>query len=61
VSSSQILSVLAAHGLDRMADFFERDEAGILRVRDLRMLPIEVSIALLRFLREGLGLAGGPF
>jgi phage terminase small subunit len=61
VTSSQVLSTLAAHGLDRTADFFERDVAGVLRVRDLRMLPIEVAIALLRFLREGLGLANGPF
>jgi hypothetical protein len=53
VPIEQILGSLERCGLDRLADFFERDAAGILRVRDLQAVPVEVSLALLRNLREG--------
>jgi hypothetical protein len=55
----QVLTELDRRGVERVADFFDRDAAGILRVRDLRAVPVEVSIALLRFLREGLGIKDG--
>jgi hypothetical protein len=54
-----ILAELDRRGFDRVGDFFERDAAGILRVRDLQIVPVEVSIALLRFLHEGLGIKSG--
>jgi hypothetical protein len=60
VPIDRVLAVLAAKGVDRVEDFFDRNAAGILSVRaDLRSLPVEVSIALLRCLREGLGIKNG--
>ena len=53
LSIEEMLSALDQGGIDRIADFFERNEAGILRVRDLQSIPVEVSIALLRALGEG--------
>jgi hypothetical protein len=53
-----VLSVLKRCGLEQIDDFFEPDEAGNLRVRDHQAVPVEASIALLRFLRESLGI--GP-
>jgi hypothetical protein len=43
-----------------MEDFFDRDAAGIYRIRDRQQIPVEVSIALLRLLRESLGVSGTP-
>lgn len=55
----QILAELGKRGVDQVADFFDRDAASILSVRDLRTVPVEVSLALLRVLREGLGIKTG--
>jgi hypothetical protein len=57
VPVSEILANLDARGLDRVVDFFDRNEAGILSPCDLRTIPIEVSMALLRFLGDALGIA----
>jgi hypothetical protein len=43
-------------GLERLDEFFERDTAGILQVRDLKAIPVEASIALIRFMRKSLAL-----
>ncbi|MGO9399718.1 MAG: hypothetical protein ACLP19_18015 [Xanthobacteraceae bacterium] len=60
VGADQILAELDRRGVERVADFFDRDAAGILRVRDHQQIPVEVSIALLRLLRESLGINGTP-
>ena len=54
VPIEQVLAELDRCGVDHVADFFDRDAAGILRVRDLRGVPVEVSLALVRLLRESL-------
>jgi hypothetical protein len=60
VPIDRVLAALAAKGVDRLEDLFDRNAAGIPSVRpDLRSLPVEVSIALLRCLREGLGIKNG--
>jgi hypothetical protein len=57
VPIDQVLGTLAARGVDRVEDFFDRNAAGVLTFRpDLQSLPVEVSIALLRCLHEGLGI-----
>ena len=59
MSAAAVLAALKGYGIDRVDEFFERDAAGIQRARDLQAVPVEVSIALLRFLREGLGIKNG--
>jgi hypothetical protein len=60
VPVDQVLAALAVRGVDRIEDFFDRNAAGILTFRsDLQSLPVEISIALLRCLREGLGIMNG--
>jgi hypothetical protein len=56
MSPPAVLMTLKGCGVERLDEFFERDDRGIFRIRDLRTVPVEASIALLRFLREGLGL-----
>jgi hypothetical protein len=51
-----VLGALSGRGIEWLDDFFERDEAGNLRVRDHQTVPVEAAVALLRFLRESLGL-----
>jgi hypothetical protein len=58
MSPPAVLWALSERGIERLDDFFELDEAGALRVRDHKAMPVEASIALLRFLRESLGI--GP-
>jgi hypothetical protein len=58
MSAASVLAVFEAHGIERMREFFERDAAGVLHVRDLQAIPVEASIALMRFLNAGLGLRG---
>jgi hypothetical protein len=53
-----VLASLSRCGIERVVDFFEPDETGTLRVRDHQAVPVEASIALLRFLRESLAI--GP-
>ena len=57
VPVSEVLAKLDARSIDRVADFFDRNEAGVLTPSDLRAVPVEVSIALLRFLGDALGIA----
>jgi hypothetical protein len=61
MSASAVLAVLKGYGIERVGDFFDRDrdEAGIVRIRDHQQIPVEASIALLRFLRESLGIKNG--
>jgi hypothetical protein len=59
MSPAAVLAVLRGFCIERVEDFFDRDEAGIVRVRDHQQIPVEASIALLRFLREGLGIKNG--
>ena len=40
----------------QIADLFERNAAGIVGVRDLQMVPVEVAIAFLKALGEGFGI-----
>jgi hypothetical protein len=56
VPADQVLGALSARGVERLDDFFERDAAGVLRTRDLQVVPVEVSIGLLRLLREALAI-----
>jgi hypothetical protein len=57
VSVSEVLAKLDARGIDRVMDFFDRSEAGVLTPSDLQTVPVEVSMALLRFLGDALGIA----
>jgi hypothetical protein len=51
----QVLQVLRdCVGVDRVADFFERNASGALRVRDLRAVPVHVATALLWSLQKGM-------
>jgi hypothetical protein len=58
VPADQVLSELDRRGVG-VADFFERNAAGIPEVRDLRRVPVEVSLAFLRLAREAFGLREG--
>jgi citrate lyase synthetase len=59
MSAAAVLEVLKENGIERIEEFFDRDEAGIVRVRDRQEVRVEASIALLRFLRESLGIKYG--
>ena len=50
MSAQDVLTVLKENGIDQVEEFFDRDEAGIVRVRDRRGIPVEAAIALLQFL-----------
>lgn len=56
--SGAVLAVFQSHGIERLEEFFERDAAGVRRIRDLQAIPVEASIALARFLNAGIGLRG---
>jgi phage terminase small subunit len=58
MSVATVLAVFQSHGIERLEEFFERDAAGVRRVRDLQAIPVEASIALVRFLNAGLGFRG---
>jgi hypothetical protein len=58
--AAQVLAELGSHGVDRIADLFEADAGGALRVRDLRAVRVEVALAFVRLAGEALGLAGLP-
>jgi len=59
VPADEVLAELDRRGLDQITDLFDRNEAGILNVRDLQNVPVEVAIAFLRLLREGFGIKVG--
>lgn len=52
----QMLDSLDQRGIVRLDDFFDRNAAGILSVRDRQEVPVEIAIALLGFLRESFGI-----
>ena len=52
--AAEVLTVFKDCGVEQLEEFF----AGIVRVRDLRKVPVEAALALLRFLREGLRIEG---
>jgi phage terminase small subunit len=56
MSAPAVLAALTACGIERLDEFFEFNEDGVLGVRDHQAVPVEASIALLRFLRESLGI-----
>ncbi len=58
VPIDDILTDLQKLGVHQIADFFERNAAGIQTVRDLQARP-EIAVALLRYLHEGLGIPVG--
>lgn len=45
-----------AHGIERVADFYQNGPSGSLVVRDLRSVPVEVALALLNSLHDGFGI-----
>jgi hypothetical protein len=57
VPIAEVLAKLDARGIHRVADFFDINQSGILAPCDLRQIPVEISMALLRFLSDALGLA----
>jgi hypothetical protein len=59
VPADQVLNELDRRGVDRVADFFERNAAGIPEIRDLSRIPVEVALAFLRIAREAFGLREG--
>lgn len=58
----QLLGELESRGFTVIEDFFERNAAGIVAIRNLEMVPVEVGMALLKSLakafrvREGFGI-----
>jgi hypothetical protein len=50
VPSARVLEELDRRGFMRIEDFFERNPAGIVTVRNLETVPVEVAIAFLRVL-----------
>jgi hypothetical protein len=56
VPISQVIEELDRRGLARIEDFFERNAAGILSVRNLEKVPVEIALALLKALGEGFGI-----
>ena len=57
VPIGEVLSKLDARGIHRVADFFDINQSGVLAPWDLRQIPVEISMALLRLLSDALGLA----
>jgi hypothetical protein len=56
VPIDEVLAKLDARGIHRVADFFDINQSGILAPCDLRQIPVEISMALLRLLSEALGI-----
>jgi hypothetical protein len=56
VPISWVLEEFARRGLVLVEDFFERNAGGVFGVRNLETVPVEVSIAFLKALGEGLGI-----
>jgi hypothetical protein len=53
---AEVLAELGRCGLDRVADFFESGPDGELVVRDVKMVRVEVALALLNALHDGVGM-----
>jgi phage terminase small subunit len=60
MSAAAVLAVFKAYGVERLDELFDKNAGGVIQARDLRQIPVEASIALLRFLREGLGVVSAP-
>jgi hypothetical protein len=56
VPLDRVLDEMDRRGIVRIYDFFERNAAGILSVRNLEIVPVEVSLAFLKALGEGFGI-----
>jgi hypothetical protein len=56
VPIGEVLAKLDARGIHRVADFFDLNQSGILAPCDMRQVPVEISMALLRFLGDALGI-----
>ena len=54
-----VLAVFKGLGVERIDDFFQMDADGVLRVADRQAVPVEVAIALLRFIRRALAVKEG--
>jgi hypothetical protein len=57
VPIGEVLAKLDARGIHRVAVFFDINRSGVLAPCDLRQIPVEISMALLRLLSDALGLA----
>ncbi len=57
MSIEEVLEALRQCGVTTVVDFFESDSAGRLRIRNLQAMPVVAATALLRYMREGLGIA----
>jgi hypothetical protein len=56
MSIDDVLEALRQCGVTTVGDFFERDCAGRLRVRNLQSVSVVAATALLRYLRDGLAI-----
>ena len=56
VPVDEVLAKLEARGIHHVADFFDRNEAGILAPCDLRQIPVEIAMAFLRLASDALGI-----
>ena len=56
VPLDQVLGELDCRGIIRIEDLFERNAAGIVEVRNLEIVPVEVAMAFLKTLGEGFGI-----
>jgi hypothetical protein len=57
VCTGRSSEIAGARGIHRVADFFDIKQSGVLAPCDLRQIPVEISMALLRLLSDALGLA----
>jgi hypothetical protein len=55
--AADVLAEFEKHGVERLADFYQTDPAGVLVVRDLGTVKVEAALALLNALHEGFGIA----
>lgn len=53
--AADVLAEFEKHGVERLADFYQPGPDGVLVIRDLGTVKVEVALALLNSLREGFG------
>jgi hypothetical protein len=51
---AEVLAELGKHGIDRVADFFESGPDGVLVIRQLTGVRVELALSLLNALHEGM-------
>jgi len=56
MSPLAVLMTLKGCGIERLDEFFVHSDDGAFHVRNLKTVPVEASIALIRFMRESLAL-----